>query len=345
MDSLERSLGLVERELSVRLPRALWAPGALGDATAIEPESLLDPRAGVVRGGELLPDALPFARLSDGGELALRFHPSGRPAEVIRAGPGPAWHPSDAVKAFPSEADHLRRRAEDALDSGLARLARQAGAAALAADLGVTRDTFADWLRDVRLVPEPSRASLRRLTGEPDSALLVQDWDGAAWAAGRALAARPELAWPGAVLGFHAEAAGRPAEAARHYAAALLALGATLDLALPLFARPLERATEALGKAWERCREPGEPVPTPSLAAALSGPEGCREFALAECDRARAEGRHADAWALGLRAGWQRHRGVDLDDVLGRMLWAAEALHAPAWTALARHHLRAWTKG
>ncbi len=111
MDSLERSLGLVERELSVRLPRALWAPGALGDATAIEPESLLDPKAGVVRGGELLPDALPIARLPEGGELALRFHPSGRPAEVIRAGPGPAWHPSAAVKAFPSEADHLRRRA------------------------------------------------------------------------------------------------------------------------------------------------------------------------------------------------------------------------------------------
>ncbi len=73
--------------------------------------------------------------------------------------------------------------------------------------------------------------------------------------------------------------------------------------------------------------------------------QACRDFALAECDRARAEGRHADAWGYGLRAGWQRHRGVDLDDVLGRMLWAAEALHAPAWTALARHHLRAWTRG
>jgi len=345
--SLERALGLLERELSVHLPRALWLPGGAGpDAEPLDPELLLDPNGGLLRGGELLPDALPFAHLHAGGELALRFDGTGAPREVIRAGPGPAWHPSGDAPTFPSEPDRHRRRAEDALDCGLARLARAGGEGALARDLGVTREAFADWLLDARLVPEPSRASLRRLTGQDDAALFEQDWDGAAHAAARAAALRPELAWPGALAGFHAEGLGRNAEAAAVYAAALRGFATTLDLAGRLFARPLVKAPEALGRALERHRPPGGPAgePDPELDAALLGADAARTHALAASDAARARGRHGEAWVLALRAGWWRHRAVDMDDVLGRMLWAAESAGSAAHAALARHHLRAWSR-
>jgi hypothetical protein len=340
--SLERSLALLERELSVSIPRALFAPGGSGEGEPIDPELLLDPRGTELRAGELLPDALPFARLPSGDELALRFDGAGRPREVIRCGPGAAWHPSDDAPALPSEPDRHRRRAAEALDTGLARLAAATGLGALAADLGATREAFAEWLLDARHVPAPTRASLRRLTGGGDAALFGQDWEGAVIAAERAAAVRPELAWPGAVRGWWAEGRAVAPEAAEAYASALRAFATTLDFAGALFARPLQPAPESLAAAWARCQ--GEGPPGAELGAALAGPEAVRARWLAESDRARAAGRPEEAWEHALRAGWQRHRTVDMDDVLGRMLEAADLAGSRALAALARMHLRAWAR-
>jgi hypothetical protein len=341
MDSLDRALRGVERELGVALPRRLFAPGGFGRfAAPVEPERLLAPRGGAVRGGEHLPDALPFAEDGEGGALLLRFDPAGRPAEVVAWRADGAWHPTDEVPGFPSPAARARERAAGALDCGLLRLARRAGAMGLAADLGVTPETFRDWLHDARLVPERSRAALRRLTGDDDAGLFGQDWEGAAAAARRAAEARRELAWPGAVLAWFTEGRGEHAEAAGWWAHALRAWLPTLDLAAAA-ARPGEDRAAPLAEGWRRCAGPGG-APDPALRAALEGPRAVRAHLVAECDRANAEGRHADAWGHALRAGWQRPYAADLDDVLGRLGDAAEAAGSRALAAIARLHLRAW---
>src|SRR5690242_7015905 len=143
MDSAERALAAVERALGVRLPRPLFAPGGHGpyDAT-VEPEALLDPRAGVVRGGEMLPDALPLAGDPAGNWLLLRFEPDGAVREVVEWRAEGGWHPSELAPGFPSEVARLRARCAGALENGLQRLSREAGAASIAQDLGVSRETF-----------------------------------------------------------------------------------------------------------------------------------------------------------------------------------------------------------
>lgn len=341
MDSTERALAAVERELSVRLPRPLFLPGGHGpyDAT-VEPEALLDPRAAVVRGGEMLPDALPIAGDPAGNWLLLRFEGDGTAREVVEWRADGGWHPSELAPGFPSDVARLRARCADALENGLVRLAREAGAASLAQDLGVSRESFSDWVLDARLVPESLKVPLRRLTGASDAALFEQDWEGAAAAAVRALDARPDLAWPGAVIGWFEEGRGAQRAAAGGYAAALRAFAGTLDLA-ERFGRPGERSARVIAAAYERCsgdRAPGDPA----LAAALEGPAAVRAFHLAESDRHRAAGRLGQAYAEALRAGWRRHVSIDMDDVLGRLGDAAEAAGARAHAALARLHLRAW---
>jgi hypothetical protein len=340
MDSLDRALREVERELGHSLPRRLFAPGGFGRfGSPVDPERLLAPRGGAVLGGEHLPDALPFAEDGEGGALLLRFDLAGRPVEAVAWRADGAWHPSDEVPGFPSAAARARARAAGALECGLVRLAGRAGAAGLAADLGVTPETFQDWLHDARLVPERSRTALRRLTGDDDAGLFGQDWEGAAAAAQRAAAARPELAWPGAVLGWFTEGQGRRAEAASWWAHALGAHLPTLDLAAAA-ARPGEDRAAPLAAGWRRCAAPGS-APDPALRAALEGARAVRAHFLAECDRASAARRFADAWGHAFRAGWQRPFAADLDDVLGRLGDAAEAAGSRA--ALARLHLRAWT--
>jgi hypothetical protein len=341
MDSLDRALREVERELGVSLPRRLFAPGGFGRfAAPVDPELLLAPRGGAVRGGEHLPDALPFAVDAEGGALLLRLDGAGRPAEVVAWRPDGTWHPTDQVPGFPSPAARARDRAAAALDCGLARLVRRSGATGLAADLGVTPETFSDWLHDARLVPERSRAALRRLTGDDDAALFGQDWEGAAFAAERA-AACPELAWPGAVLAWFTEGHGRTAEAAGWWAHALRALAPTLDLAA-VAARPGEHRVAPLAAGWHRCAPPGG-APDAALRAALEGARAVRAHFLAECDRASGAGRFAEAFAHAFRAGWQRPWAADLDDVLGRLGDAAEAMGSRPRAALARLHLRSWS--
>lgn len=337
--SVERALAAVERALGVRLPRALFQPGGHGthDA-AVDPEALLDPRSGVIRAGEMLPDALPFAGDPEGNFLLLRFAADGAPAEVVAWRAAGAWHPSDAAPGLPSAAAALRDRAAAALGNGLRRLAREVGEASLAQDLGVARETFSDWLLDARLVPAEHRVALRRLAGGDEAALFDQDWDAAATAAREALALRPDLAWPGAVLGWFEEGRGAPAAAAA-YAAALAGFAGTLDFAGRL-GRPGERAARALAAAYERTGG-GAPPADPALGAALRGAAAVRAFHLAESDRHAAAGRPAAAYAAALRAGWLRHVPVDMDDVLGRLGDRAEAAGAAAHAALARLHLRA----
>jgi hypothetical protein len=339
MHSVERALAAVERELRVRIPRALFVPGGAGpyDAT-VDPEALLAPRAGAVRGGEMLPDALPFAADPEGNHLLVRFGGDGAPIEVVEWRATGGWHPSDLAPGFAAEAARLRTRCAEALGNGLRTLAREAGEASLAHDLGVARETFSDWLLDARLVPEEKKAPLRRLSGADDAALFAQDWEGAAAAAVRAAALGAELAWPGAVLGWFEEGRGRTTEATAGYAAALRAPAGTLDFA-GRFGRPGESAARVLAAAFVRCG--GEAGADAALEAALRGPAPVRAHHLAESDRLRAAGRHADAYAEALRAGWHRHVPVDMDDVLGRMGDAADAAGAPAQAALARLHLRA----
>jgi hypothetical protein len=343
VDSIDRALAVVERVLHVSLPRALFTPGGFGtyDAT-VEPEALLAPRAGVVRGGEMLPDALPFAGDPEGSWLLLRFAPDGAPREVVEWRADGRWHPSALAPGFPSEAARLRDRCAQALDSGLLALSREAGEASLAQDLGVARETFSDWLLDTRLVPDAIRPALRRLTGSDDTMLFGQDWDGAAFAALRAAALRADLAWPGAVLGWHEEGRGRTDEAARRYADALRAFAGTLDLA-GRFGRPGESAARVLAAAHARCAGAGAAV-DPDLAAALRGARDVRAHHLAASDRARAERRYSDAYEAAYRAGWQRHVALDMDDVLGRLGDVAEESGSAAHAALARLHLRSWAR-
>ena len=54
----ERELLGVESALSVRLPRSLFAEGAL--PAGVDPEALLDAEAGVIHGGRMPPDTLPY---------------------------------------------------------------------------------------------------------------------------------------------------------------------------------------------------------------------------------------------------------------------------------------------
>ncbi|MGC4000623.1 MAG: hypothetical protein QM767_25525 [Anaeromyxobacter sp.] len=341
MHAREGMLVRIERELSVRLPRALFAPeleGPLGPP--VEPEALLTPGAGLVQGGRMLPDALPFVRFASGDALLLRFGPTGQPLEVVAWRGDGGWHPSDAAPGFPSAPARALAEARRALRSGLARVADAVGRTALAGDLGVSLETFAGWLQDARLVPDERRAALRRLTGEDDATLFTQRWDEAAAAARRA-ALRGDLAWPGVVLGWVAEGAADAAGAGDAYAGALLADAPTLEPGF-LPARPGEPSVRMLAEAWRRCAGAARPE-DPALAAALEGPRAVRTHHLAECDRLRAAGHPGAAYRAAWRAGWRRPLPADMDDVLGRLGDAAEATGAVAHAALARLHLRAWT--
>lgn len=341
MHSHERALVRVERALAVELPRSLFAPG-LGQPQAgepVDPEALLEPAAGAVLGGWMLPDALPVARGEHGTALLLRFDGWGAPLECV-AWSAAGWQPVE-VGEFRSAAARALAEVRAALATGLAAVAARLGRNALAHDLGVNAEAFAAWLRDPRLVPEPTREALRRLTGQGDAALFGQDWARAGAAARRIAATRPELAWPGEVLGYHEEGQGALAAASGWYAAALLADAPTLAFdAGP--GHPAEAAARRLAEAYARC---GGAAGDPALAAALSGPVAVRAHHLACCDALRAGGRYAQACEEARRAGWRRHQPVDMDDVLGRLAEAAEAAGARAHAALARLHLRAWTEG
>jgi hypothetical protein len=203
----------------------------------------------------------------------------------------------------------------------------------------VSGESLAGWLQDTRLVPGPHRTALRRLSGQEDAALFEQDWVGASAAARRIAALRPDLAWPGVVLGHAAEARGELAAAATGYAAASLGESPTLALREP--GRSHGEAARLAAEAWERCARHAQAL-DPALAAALAGPPAVRARHLAECDHLRRAGRAAEAYEEARRAGWRRHVPVDMDDVLGRMGDAAMAAGAVAHAALAHLHLRAW---
>jgi hypothetical protein len=340
MHSLERALVRVERALSVRLPRGLFTPDPAVAGDPVDPEALLEPTAGVVLGGWMLPDALPVARDGAGDTLLLRFDGWGVPLELVAWTPG-GWQPVE-LGEFRSAAARALAEVRAALRTGLSTVAATLGRNALARDLGVGAEAFAAWLRDPRLVPEVTRAALRRLTGKDDAALFAQDWSRAGAQARRIAATRPELAWPGEVLGYLEEERGALRVAAGWYAAALLADAPTLFFdAGP--GRPFEGAARRLAEAYSRCA--GAVAPEPALAVALDGPAAVRAHHLGRCDALRSAGRHAQASEEARRAGWRRHLPVDMDDVLGRLADAADAAGARAHGALARLHLRAWVEG
>lgn len=340
MSSPERSLARVEEALSVSLPRRFFAPGAAGGA--VEPEALLDPASGAIQGGRMPPDTLPFTVEASGDALLLRFDGWGAPVEVVAWRGDGSYHPADSPPELPSPAARALAQARAGLWSGLAAMAGALGRNALAHDLGVTGETFAGWLQDARLVPEPHRVALRRLSGQDDAALFRQDWAAAAAVARRIAPVRPDLAWPGVVLGYAAEGRGEGGAAAAGYAAALLGEAPTLALREP--GKPHEEAARMVAEAWRRCAGGGPPG-DPALAAALAGARAVRAHHLAECDRLRRQGLAAPAYEQARRAGWRRHLPVDMDDVLGRMGDAAAAAGASAHAALARLHLRAWMAG
>jgi hypothetical protein len=343
MHSGEHAIALVERTLRVRLPRQLFSTEGrrlLGEP--VDPGALLEPDGGVVQGGWMLPDSLPFERGAGGDALLLRFDAAGEPLEIVEWRADCKWHPREVADGFPSASARRLEEARRALRSGLAQLAERIGRTALAHDLGVTAETFSDWLLDARLVPEGHRAVLRRLTGEDDDSLFTQDWAAAATAA-RAASERRQLAWPGAVLGWVEEGRGDAAAAAEWYGVALRADAPTLELGARL-GRPGESALRAVEEAWRRCAGDGRTV-DPELGAAVEGARAVRAYHLAESDRLRAAGRHAAALEAARRAGWRRHFPADMDDVLGRMGDTAEEAASPALAALARLHLRCWAAG
>ena len=337
MHSLERALVRVERALDVRLPRSLFSPEHPVAGEPVDPEALLEPEAGAVLGGWMLPDALPVAAAAGGGTILLRFDGWGAPLELVAWSPA-GWQPIE-LGEFRSAAARALALTRTALGSGLSAVAEKLGRNALAHDLGVSAEAFASWLRDARLVPQAPREALRRLTGKDDAALFEQDWNHAGAQARRIAATRPELAWPGEVLGYLEDGRGEPGAAAGWYGAALLADAPTLAFGVGP-GRPFEAASRRLAEAYARCSWSGRPEP--ALAAALEGPAAVRSFHLAQCDALRAGGRHAQACEEARRAGWRRHLPLDMDDVLGRLSEAADAAGARAHAALARLHLRAW---
>jgi hypothetical protein len=339
MASRDRALGRVEEALAVRLPRRLYAGDGGLPGAPLDPEALLDPASGVVQGGRMPPDTLPISLLGSGDAVLVRFDGWGAPVEVLAWGGDGSYHPAEASPEFPSAGARALAEARAALRSGLSALAEALGRNALARDLGVSGESFAGWLRDTRLVPEAQRGALRRLSGQDDPALFRQDWPRASAVARRIAALRPDLAWPGVVMGYAAEEKGDGAAAAAGYAAALLGESPTLALRDP--GRSHAEAAALAAEAWQRCARSRGP-PDPALSAALSGPPAVRAHHLAECDRLRRGGRPAEAYLEARRAGWRRHVPVDMDDVLGRMADAARAAGAVAHVALARLHLRAW---
>ncbi len=342
MSSAERSLARVEEALSVRLPRWLFAHCADGAGRAVDPDALLDPGSGVVQGGRMPPDSLPVAVEASGDALLVRFDGWGAPVEAVTWRGDGSYQPAQAPPELPSPAARALAEVRAALRSGLADMAEALGRNALAHDLGVSGETFAGWLRDARLVPEPHRVALRRLSGEHDAALFGQDWPAAAAAAGRIAPVRPDLAWPGVVLGYAAEGRRDAAAAVAGYAAALSGEAPTLALRDPGTSH--EEAARRVAEDWRRCAG-GWPPGDAALAAALTGAGAVRAHHLAECDRLRRQGRASQAYEEARRAGWRRHVPVDMDDVLGRMSDAAAAAGASAHAALARLHLRAWMAG
>lgn len=340
-ESREAALLRLEAALSVRLPRALYAAGAGAPAGGVDPAAILDAGSGVVQGGRMPPDTLPLSMEPGGDATLLRFDGWGAPVEVLAWRGDGSFHPAEALPDLRSPAARALADARRALHSGLQTMSEALGRNALAHDLGVTGETFAAWLRDARLVPEPHRIALRRLSGQGD-ALFRQDWAAAAAAARRIAPLRPDLAWPGAVLGYVAEGSGDAGAAVAGYTSALLADAPTLALREP--GRSYEEAARLLAEDWRRCAGEGS-VPGPALLAALSGAAAVRAHHLAECDRLGAGGRPAHAYEEARRAGWRRHIPVDMDDVLGRMCDAADAAGATAHAALARLHLRAWMAG
>jgi hypothetical protein len=339
MSSRERELGRVEEALAVRLPRGLYAGEAGARNGAVDPEALLKPGSGLIQGGRMPPDTLPIAVGGNGDAALLRFDGWGAPVEVVAWHGDGSYHPAEATSELPSPAARALCEARAALRTGLLAMSETLGRNALAHDLGVSGETFAGWLLDARLVPEPHRVALRRLSGQDEAALFRQDWQAAAAVARRIGALRPDLAWPGVVLGYAAEGRGERDAAAAAYAAALLAEAPTL--ALREAGRSHEEAARLAADAWRRCAG-GGPDPGPALSAALAGARAVRAHHLAECDRLRRQGRAAQAYDEARRAGWRRHVPVDMDDVLGRMGDTAGAAGAMAHAALARLHLRAW---
>jgi len=333
----EHALLAVESALSVRLPRSLLAEGAL--PAGVDPEALLDADGGLIQGGRMPPDTLPVSLEPSGDGLLLRFDGWGAVLEVLAWSGDGAFHPAECLPEFRSAPARSLSEARTALHSGLAAMCEVLGRNALARDLGVNAEMLAGWLRDTRLVPGPLRAALRRLSGHDDDALFRQDWTAAVTAARRTAPVRPDLAWPGLLLGYAAEGSGDALAAAAGYRAALLAESGTQALREP--GQSLEQSARLAAEAWRRCAI-GDREPEPTVAAALEGPAAVRAHHLAECDRLLAVGQAAPAYFEARRAGWRRHVPVDMDDVLGRMGEAAHAVGAVAHAALARLHLRAW---
>jgi hypothetical protein len=304
----------------------------------IEPAEILDPESSVVWGGMMLPDAIPLLGDGSGDAILARFAPDGSFVELVKwSHEGCLWHPTDVVPGLASPVAELERTAGEALTSGLKRYCREWGGARLAEVVEVPWPTLSRWLVDVEQIDLPSRARICQATSSSEDALFRLDWERAESAASAASTTRPDLAWPGAVLGRAAERRGDGTGAREWYRRSLAAL----------------QTTGAFTEAWS---DPGSPFAVSRLSALGLVPpaddrhlEAClksdssavRVAWIEAGDRHLTEGRPLLAHDCYFRAGWDWHFANDMQEVLERLLQAAEAGKSAAWAALARLHLEA----
>jgi hypothetical protein len=330
---------IIERELGVRLPLALaefeddsgyWEP--------IDPAQVLDADSSALWGGQMLPDSIPVLNNGCGDCILARFKPNGLLREFVQWDhEGGLWRPSDFMDGPSASICAAYRDAEEALNSGLLKFClSETGTWGLADALEVPLSRVQAWVSDTSLIDPTSKKRIRKLTNMSDEALFFQDWEKAASAALSVSAARPDLAWPGTLLGRANERSGHVRAAVCWYEHSLLGLDTTSGFtddwreigddtpySVARLRSLLDSNASLRSNAWQ--------VPLSSLEM--------RERWMERGKSSLAADQAAEAYEYFFRAGWDRLFTNGMIDVLEHLARAANAAGSRPLAALARLHL------
>lgn len=233
-----------------------------------------------------------------------------------------------------SQADYLLRRGLGltairqqrciaALQSGFSRCKNKHGIWEIARGLGVNPSEFAEGSFDHAKIPQRMHKGLLSYLGERNiSAVVQQDWDGAAQQAKLAARAASDMMWPYAVMGYAAERKGFLAQAARHYVNGTHALGSSMEFRWDGISRAnfLYQHLQAVSDHFVGSM--------PAHAAAiLAAPEkfrASRAYWYACAAWAEKAGDFGAVYDTLYRAGWDDFSTNDTDDLMDRMRIAAK---------------------
>lgn len=306
----------------------------------IEAGDILDSGTGVVWGGQMLPDSLPVSNTGCGDVVLLRFNPDGSLREPVEwyheTG---TWHPADLRDAYPCRVAALMWQAFEVLESPFHRFCvHDFGGWRLAEHLGMEWSQVSAWLTDTARIPASQRERLVVLASTDDGdAFFFQDWERARLLASESHELRPDLAWPGIVVGRFHERAGRWQEAADWYARSLTGFATTVALTEAWDCDAWSFASRRLG----RCLQASDSACPERVAPMIVRPDpsgAVRNYWMERGRRLLKAGDGPGAYESFYRAGWDWYFTNDMDEVLAHLVKAADLAGSKALAALARLH-------